>query len=96
MLRYVNEEQMPVSEPLTAYLDPKYKVLRNPAVVHQSVTWSPFVTMDNAQDEFAIASMLQRLSARPFFVTTFATLCPKSIFTLGETLSRRWLPAFAA
>jgi len=58
MLRYVDENQMPMAQPLTAYLNPKYEALRNPAVVHQSVTWSPFLTMDNAQDEFAIASMM--------------------------------------
>ncbi|MBQ8638930.1 MAG: Gfo/Idh/MocA family oxidoreductase [Lachnospiraceae bacterium] len=58
MLRYVDADRRPAAEPLTAYLAPEYEALRNSAMVPQSVTWSPFLTLDGAQDEFAIASMM--------------------------------------
>ena len=56
-----------------------------------SKVWCRLLTRTPTAGSPMVASTLLRLSARPFFVTTFATLCPKSIFIHGETLSRRWL-----
>lgn len=58
MLRYVDEQHLPVAERLTNWLDPKYACLETEKLRRQSREWSPFVILDNEQDEYAIASMM--------------------------------------
>ncbi len=58
MVRFVDENHQPVTEQLTAWLDPKYACLETEELLRQSKEWQPFVTMDNEQDEYAIASMM--------------------------------------
>lgn len=57
-LRYVDEAHMPHEEELTAWLNPVYVGLETEELQAQSRQWKPGVVMDNAQDEYAIASMM--------------------------------------
>lgn len=58
MLRYLGEDGQPVAEQLKEWLNPKYACLDTEQLRGQSSEWKPFVVMDNAQDEYAIASMM--------------------------------------
>ncbi len=58
MLRYVDDNYLPITEQLTAWLNPKYICLETDDLHRQSREWNPFVIMDNEQDEYAIASMM--------------------------------------
>lgn len=58
MLRYLDGNGQPVAEKLTEWLNPKYVCLDTEQLQEQSSEWKPFVVMDNAQDEYAIASMM--------------------------------------
>lgn len=58
MLRYVDEKHLPVAEEIKAYLDSKYCVLETEELQCQSREWKPYVDLNNAQDEYAIATML--------------------------------------
>ena len=62
-VRYVDEEHVPHTEELTAWLDPKYECLNTEELIEQGKTWKPSVIMDNAQDEYAIASMMYDMRA---------------------------------
>lgn len=57
-LRYVDESHMPHEEKLTAWLHPDYGCLDTEELKRQSREWNPYIIMDNAQDEYAIASMM--------------------------------------
>lgn len=57
-LRYVDEEHVPHEEELTAWLNPAYACLETEELQRQSRSWTPCVIMDNAQDEYAMASMM--------------------------------------
>ena len=57
-VRYIGEGYQPVEEPLKQYLAPEYEVLNTPELVEKSQQWTPYVTMENAQDEYAIATMM--------------------------------------
>lgn len=58
ILRYVDGNHLPITEKVTYYLNPKYACLETQELREQSKEWSPFVCMDDAQDEYAIATML--------------------------------------
>lgn len=58
MLRYVDENHCPVSEQVKLYLNPKYSCVETQELQKQSEKWSPFVIMDDEQDEYAIATMM--------------------------------------
>jgi len=58
MLRYLGEDGMPVAEQLMEWLNPKYACLDTEQLCRQSDEWKAAVVMDNAQDEYAIASMM--------------------------------------
>lgn len=58
MLRFLDENGQPVAEQLKEWLNPEYACLDTEQLRGQSAEWKPFVVMDNAQDEYAIASMM--------------------------------------
>lgn len=62
-LRYVDDTHMPQEEKLTAWLNPDYKCLNTEELERLSREWQPFVDMCNAQDEYAIASMMYDMKA---------------------------------
>lgn len=63
VLRYVDGEHHPVEEPLTAYLNPACAACETEAVREESRVWSPTLSLSEAQDEYAIASMMLDLRA---------------------------------
>lgn len=58
ILRYVNEENQPVAEDLKPWLNPAYQALDTDFLRRQSQLWKPFVSMENYQDEYAIATLM--------------------------------------
>lgn len=78
MLRYVDAGHRPQEERLTAFLDSSYQILHTEEMIRQSRQWSPFLTLDQAQDEYAIASMM--LDMRAFLETG------KEVYPLEEAL----------
>ena len=58
MLRYVDEQHLPVTEQLKVWLDPRYACLETEELCRKSIEWSPIINMDNEQDEYAIATMM--------------------------------------
>jgi len=58
MLRYVDENHLPVAEEVKAYLNSRYACLNTEDLLRQSREWNPFIVMDNGQDEYAIGSMM--------------------------------------
>lgn len=58
MLRYVDATHMPQEKQVTAYLNPKYECLNTDELLRQNKTWNPFISLDNEQDEYAIATMM--------------------------------------
>lgn len=58
MLRYVDANHCPISEQVKLYLNPKYSCVETQELQKQSEKWSPFVIMDDEQDEYAMASMM--------------------------------------
>lgn len=58
ILRYVDANHLPVTEKVTYYLNPRYACLETQKLRNQCKEWSPFVCMDDAQDEYAMATML--------------------------------------
>lgn len=63
MLRYVGADYLPVEEKLTAYLDPKYAVFENEALLKQSKEWKPGIMMEKEQDEYAVETMMYDMRA---------------------------------
>jgi len=57
-IRYVDENHIPHTEKLKACLHPEYQCLYTEELKRQSENWQPFISMDNEQDEYAIASMM--------------------------------------
>lgn len=62
-LRYVDANHLPKEERLTAWLNPAYECLHTEEVELLSCEWSPVVDMCNAQDEYAIATMMYDMGA---------------------------------
>lgn len=62
-LRYVDEKHQPQEEKLVAWLAPEYACLDNEEVQRLAREWQPTVDMCNAQDEYAIASMMYDMKA---------------------------------
>lgn len=57
-LRYVGEDHLPQVEQLKAYFAPEHAQLVTSQLKQQSVDWLPYIDMSNAQDEYAIATMM--------------------------------------
>lgn len=58
MLRYVNNQYTPVFEKVSSYLNPKYKCVEAEELLESGLEWKPFISMDDVQDEYAMATML--------------------------------------
>ena len=63
ILRYVDGSHLPVEEKMTAYLNPKYACLETTELRKRCTEWSPFVIMDDEQDEYAVATMMLDMRA---------------------------------
>ncbi len=63
VLRYVNADHLPEEERLLPWLSQKYAPLHTEELQRQSAGWNPFLTLDQAQDEYAVATMLYDLRA---------------------------------
>ena len=58
ILRYVGEDHLPVQEQLIPWLNPGYQVLETDELREICGSWNPFLTLETAQDEYAIATMM--------------------------------------
>lgn len=63
MLRYVDEQYLPVAEKVKPYLAPKYSALNTEEILREADIWKSDLVLSNAQDEYAIASMLLDMRA---------------------------------
>ena len=57
-LTYVNQDNLPVREVIVPDIPDKYRLLDTPALISLRNSLPQVLTMDNCQDEFAMASML--------------------------------------
>lgn len=58
VLRRVDEEHRPLTECLLPYLAPRYQVLETKELKDMCRYWKPELALEQAQDEYAIATML--------------------------------------
>ena len=58
MLRYVNDQYIPIVEKVTSYLNPKYRCVETEELREFSLEWKSFISMDDVQDEYAMATMM--------------------------------------
>ena len=58
ILRYVGSDHLPIQEQLIPFLNPRYQVLETAEVREICSRWNPFLTLETAQDEYAIATMM--------------------------------------
>lgn len=82
-LRYVDDAHMPHEEQLKSWLNPAYQCLHTPELEELSKLWQPVVSMENAQDEYAIATMLYDM--RTFIETG------KEVYPMAEALEDAYL-----
>lgn len=83
MFRYLNEAGEPKEEKLLPYLDKAYRELETEQLQRESRDWNPVLVLDEAQDEYAIASMLLDMKA---YLNT-----GKEVYPLAEALEDAYL-----
>lgn len=83
VLRYTDENNCPAEKKLTAFFDAAYEALASEETKKNSRQWSPFLKLDEWQDEYAIASMM--LDMRNFIEKG------KEIYPLKEALEDAYI-----
>lgn len=83
VLRYVDEGNHPAEKKLTPFFDAAYEDLVSEETKKNNREWSPFLKLDEWQDEYAIASMM--LDMRLFIEEE------KEIYPLAEALEDAYL-----
>ena len=81
-LTYVNQNNLPVREMIVPDIPDKYRLLDTPALISLRNSLPQVLTMDNCQDEFAMASML--LDMKEYLASG------PEVYPLEEALEDAW------
>lgn len=83
VLRYTDENNCPAEKKLTPFFNTAYEALASEELKKNGRQWSPFLKLDEWQDEYAIASMMLDMKA---FIEE-----GKEIYPLAEALEDAYL-----
>ncbi len=83
MIRYVGEDHLPAEQRLFPRLDPAYEPLHTESLKALVRVWNPALSLDTAQDEYAIATMLYDMRA---YLET-----GKDVYSLEEALEDAYI-----